>query len=163
MSLFADSRYHWRETYFVLFDLAHRPLAADFAAAMTELGSKIQILDISANKAGLLKSCTILCHADSAGMDLVFVKGEEVAEQVAELKTEWRGQPFTPEEKVKVERALKATARFDLFHFEERGDDLTENDDEAEILDPATLLLVLNRLARLSHGVSVDPQSGSVL
>ncbi len=29
MSLFADSRYQWRETYFVLFEKKGRPKAAD--------------------------------------------------------------------------------------------------------------------------------------
>ena len=162
MSLFADNRYQWRETYFVLFDRRHRPAAADVQRALGELKAKLQILNPQANAEGLLESLTVLSHADASGMDITFVGGDEVKEQIAELKREWRGQPFTPEEKAKADRALQANVRYDIYHFEEIGDDYWE-DSEEEMLDPATLLLVLAKLAKLSHGVGIDPQSGSVL
>jgi hypothetical protein len=37
------------------------------------------------------------------------------------------------------------------------------DEEEADHLDPAALLTVLNRLARICHGVAIDPQSGTVL
>ena len=61
-----------------------------------------------------------------------------------------------------MQRALAANARFDIYHFEEIGDSFLDNEED-EILDPATLLLVLGRLARLCHGVGIDPQAGAVL
>lgn len=161
MSLFADSRYQWRETYFVLFDKLHRPSAADVQKSLSELG-KLEIQEVQGEEAGLLESLTVLSHADAAGMDITFVVGEEVKEQIAELKKEWKGQKFTPEEQAKVQRALAANARFDIYHFEEIGDSFLDNEED-EILDPATLLLVLARLARLCHGVGIDPQAGTVL
>ena len=161
MSLFADSRYQWRETYFVLFDKQHRPSAADVRKSLSELG-KLEIQEVQGEEAGLLESLTVLSHADAAGMDITFVVGEEVKEQIVELKKEWKGQKFTPEEQAKVQRALAADARFDIYHFEEIGDSFLDNEED-EILDPATLLLVLARLARLCHGVGIDPQAGTVL
>jgi len=161
MSLFADSRYQWRETYFVLFDRQQRPLAADVQESLCEIG-KLELLEVQGDADGLLESLTILSHADAAGMDITFVTGEEVKEQIVELKKEWKGQKFAPDELAKVQRALAANARFDIYHFEEIGDSFMDNEED-EILDPATLLLVLARLARLCHGVGIDPQAGAVL
>jgi hypothetical protein len=162
MSLFADSRYQWRETYFVLFDKKHRPTAAAVAKALADLAPKVEVVDVQEATGGLLESATILAHADAAGMDVTYVEGDEVKEQIAELKKEWKGQTFTGAEKTKVEHALAATARLDVYHFEELGDDFLEEQQE-DHLDPAALLTVLAKLARLCHGVSIDPQSGTVL
>jgi hypothetical protein len=161
MSLFADSRYQWRETYFVLFDRQHRPSAADVRKSLSELG-KLEVQEVQGDEKGLLESLTVLSHADAAGMDITFVGGDEVKEQIAELKKEWKGQKFPPDEQAKVQRALAANARFDIYHFEEIGDSFLDNEED-EILDPATLLLVLARLARHCHGVGIDPQAGAVL
>ncbi len=161
MSLFADSRYQWRETYFVLFDRQHRPAVAAVQKSLSELG-KLEIQELQGDEGELLESVTVLSHADAAGMDITFVSGDEVKEQIAELKKEWKGQKFPPDELAKVQRALAANARFDIYHFEEIGDSFLDNE-EGEILDPATLLLVLARLARLCHGVGIDPQAGAVL
>jgi hypothetical protein len=161
MSLFADSRYQWRETYFVLFDRQHRPSAAEVRKSLSELG-KLEVQEVQGDEKGLLESVTVLSHADAAGMDITFVGGDEVKEQIAELKKEWKGQKFPPDEQAKVQRALAANARFDIYHFEEIGDSFLDNEED-EILDPATLLLVLGRLARLCHGVGIDPQAGAVL
>jgi hypothetical protein len=90
MSLFADGRYQWRETYFVLFDRQHRPLAADVKHVLAELGSRIEIHELAAEEAGKLESMTVLSHADAAGMDVTYVEGDEVKEQIAQLRQEWR-------------------------------------------------------------------------
>lgn len=162
MSLFADGRYQWRETYFILFDRSHRPKGADVKKSLDELAPKVEVLDVQSDAGGLIDAMTILAHADAAGMDVTFVEGDEVREQVAELKKEWKGQTFSGDEKAKVERALHATARLDIYHFEELGDGFLDEDEE-DHLDPAALLTVLSRLARLCHGVAIDPQSGTVL
>ncbi len=162
MSLFADGRYQWRETYFVLFDRQHRPKGDDIRKTLADLAPKVEVIDLQSDDDGLLESMTILAHVDAAGMDVTYVEGDEVKEQIAELKKEWKGQPFSAEEKVKVERALQATARLDVYHFEELGDDFLEEEEE-DHLDPAALLTVLSKLARICHGVAIDPQSGTVL
>ena len=161
MSLFADSRYQWRETYFVLFDHKHRPKAEEVQAALAELGPRLEVSELVENKWGQLESMTVLSHADAAGMDVTFVEGEEVKEQIAQLKQEWKGKKADAKEKPHLERVLHANARFDVFHFEEVSYMPDEEDDGP--LDPGTLLLVLNRLARLCHGEALDPQTGELL
>jgi len=161
MSLFADSRYQWRETYFVLFDHKHRPQAEEVRAALAALGPRLEVSELVANAAGLLESMTILSHADAAGMDVTFVEGEEVKEQIVQLKQEWKGKKSSLKEKSHLERVLHADVRFDVYHFEEVSYLPDEEDDGP--LDPGTLLLVLNRLARLCHGEALDPQTGELL
>jgi hypothetical protein len=161
MSLFADSRYQWRETYFVLFDHKHRPKAAEVQAALTALGPRLSVTELVENPAGLLESMTVLSHADAAGMDVTFVEGDEVKEQIVQLKQEWKGKKPGTKEKPHLDRVLHADARFDVFHFEEVSFLPDEEDDGP--LDPGTLLLVLNRLAKLCHGEALDPQTGELL
>jgi hypothetical protein len=161
MSLFADGRYQWRETYFVLFDRQHRPLAADVKRVLADLGPRIEIHEMSAEGGGKLESMTVLSHADAAGMDVTYVEGDEVKEQIAQLRQEWRDKRPGAKEKPHLARALHADARFDVFHFEEIIDFPDEEDDGP--LDPGTLLLVLNKLARLCHGEALDPQTGELL
>jgi hypothetical protein len=161
MSLFEDSRYQWRETYFVLFDVRQRPKATDVQRLLTELGPRMTIQELAANDAGLLDSMTVLSHADAAGMDITYVEGEEVKEQVLQLRQDWKGKSGGPKEKPHLDRALHANARFDVYHFEEVTD--FPEDDEDGSLDPGTLLLVLNKLARLCQGEALDPQTGELL
>jgi hypothetical protein len=161
MSLFADSRYQWRETYFVLFDHQHRPKAADVKRVLAELGPRIEVHALTAGPHGYLESMTVLSHADAAGMDVTYVEGEEVKEQIVQLRQQWKSKQAGIREKPHLARALHADARFDIYHFEEISDLPDEEDDGP--LDPGTLLLVLNKLARLCHGEALDPQTGELL
>jgi hypothetical protein len=162
MSLFADNRYQWRETYFVLFQQKHRPKVDGVKKALADLGARISIPHIQSTPDGFLESMTVLSHADAAGMDITFVAGDEVQEQLAELKEEWQQRKLDPQEKLRLLQLLKSDARYDVFHFEELSD-LAADDDEDGPLDPGTLLLVLSRLAQVCHGLSLDPQSGELL
>jgi hypothetical protein len=161
MSLFADSRYQWRETYFVLFDHKVRPKAADVKRSLAELGPRIEIHELAENDEGQLESMTVLSHADAAGMDVTYVEGDEVKEQILQLRQEWKGKRADAKEQPHLARALHADARFDIFHFEEITEIPDEEDDGP--LDPGTLLLVLSKLARLCHGEALDPQTGELL
>lgn len=161
MSLFEDNRYQWRETYFVLFEQAHRPKASDVKRLLTELGPRMEIHEMTAREDGLLESMTVLSHADAAGMDITYNEGEEVKEQVIQLRQEWKSKRPDTKEKPHLTRALTADARFEVYHFEEITDFPDEEDDGP--LDPGTLLLVLNKLAKLCHGETLDPQTGELL
>lgn len=161
MSLFADSRYQWRETYFVLFDRKHRPKAAEVQEVLSALGPRLEVHELAENSAGQLESMTVLSHADAAGMDVTFVEGDEVKEQIVQLRQEWRSKKPSPKEKPHLDRVMHADARFDVYHFEEVSYLPDEEDDGP--LDPGTLLLVLGRLARLCHGEAFDPQTGELL
>ena len=60
-----------------------------------------------------------------------------------------------------MEKIARCDARLDVLHFEQ----LVDNDDEEpeEMLDPSALLIVLNGLAKLTGGVALDPQAGTLL
>jgi hypothetical protein len=161
MSLFADSRYQWRETYFVLFDRKHRPKAADVERVLADLGPRIAVTEVARSPGGLLESMTVLSHVDAAGMDISYVEGDEVKEHIQQLRQEWRSKQPDAKEKPHLARALHADARYDVYHFEEISF-LPEEEDDGP-LDPGTLLLVLGKLARLCHGESLDPQTGELL
>jgi len=161
MSLFADNRYQWRETYHVLFDHKNRPKAEDVKHVLAELGPRIEIHEIDENENGQLETMTVLSHADAAGMDVTYDEGEEVKEQVLQLRQEWKGKKLSEKEKPHIARALHADARFEIYHFEEITEIPDEEDDGP--LDPGTLLLVLGKLARLCHGEAFDPQTGELL
>ena len=73
---------------------------------------------------------TVLSHADAAAMDITYVEGEEVKEQVIQLRQEWKGKASGAKEKPHLEPALHANARFDVYHFEEITD-FPDEEDEA--------------------------------
>ena len=60
MSLFERPGYQWRETYFVLFDIAKRPNAESLSAAVAQLNKRFVIEDIRANPAGQIESMTVV-------------------------------------------------------------------------------------------------------
>lgn len=161
MSLFGDDRYQWRETYFVLFRERDRPAAADATSAIGGNDGRFQITNVRADRHGRLESLTLTSPDDFAAMDLSYVSGEEVTEQVAELSREMSETVTTPDEREKLKRLGKCDARFDIFHFEQRGQD--DDSDDDDFLDPAALLIVMDRLARACNGIAIDPQSGAFM
>jgi hypothetical protein len=161
MSLFADGRYQWRETYFVLFDRKDRPKEAAVRKAFDDLKKKVELQSLECDDEGFLESLTILSHADASGMDVTYLDDEEVQEQITEIKRSFRGEKLTAEQQAKLAKISASNARYDVFHFEELGDGFLDEEDEGA-LDPTTLLAVLARLAKLCHGVSLDPQGGDL-
>lgn len=162
MSLFANDQYRWRETYFVLFDQRDRPSQKELESALAGLGAAYEISDVSTDEDGGVEALTVLSACDFAAMDISFVAGEEVTEQIAELRLELKDAALTKEEEAKLERVGRCNARFDIYHFEQIiDDDLLDGPDE--YMDPGSLLAVLQRLARLCHGIGVDPQSGTLM
>jgi len=162
MSLFENSMYQWRETYFVLFPMDCRPSAAAVQKALGDLDPRYVIEAGRVGEQGEFESCTLFSPHDFAAMGMTFIDGPEVAEQIAELTPNLTQVADTDEERAKIASLSKYDARLDVFHFEQM---VIEPDPEAEDehLDPGALLIVLERLAKLCEGVAVDPQSGSVL
>ena len=161
MSLFANDQYRWRETYCVLFRDADRPSAAALRKALEGLGEGHRVTDITTDSGGQVEAMTVLAPADFAGMDVSYVSGEEVQEQIDELKAERKNMPLSKKEQTKLQRLAECDARFDVFHFEQVvGDDSA---DEDEYMDPGSLISVLKCLAQLCHGVGIDPQTGALM
>ena len=162
MSMFEDGRYRWRETYFVLFSSNDRPTLKTVQEALAAMNEHYALTNPSDDEHGLFDSLTLLSPDDFAAMDICYNDGEEVLEQVSELAEQIKPSACEQNELAAVNQIARCDARFDVLHFEEVPE-LSEDDDEDEMLDPTALLLVLGELAKITGGVAVDPQSGSVI
>ena len=162
MSLFENEQYRWRETYFVLFHEKDRPTLADVQQALASLGDQYQIVEQRDDEGGLFESLTLISPDDFAAMDITYLAGDEVKEQVRDLSEEMENAALSREEKQKLKRLKTCDARFDVYQFEQVVRGQVDEDDES-YLDPGALLIVLERLARMCQGVGVDPQSGTLV
>jgi hypothetical protein len=160
MSLFENDFYRWRDTYFILFDESHRPTATAVKEVLESLGDRFSVEEVKADPAGGFESATILSPIDFAGMDVIYNDGEDVEEGVKELTKDLAKASLTKDERDKLERIKRFTARFEIFHFEQLAED---PGDEEEFLDPGGLLLVMDRLADFCQGVAIDPQAGAFM
>jgi hypothetical protein len=159
--MFEDERYRWRETYFVLFDAKKRPTHEKMKKVLSGLSDRYQMTNFTADGRGLFESGTILSPDDFAALDICYVGGDEVKEQVTQLVAEMQLTPIEPAEQQKLQRIARSTGRFDVLHFEQLTNGDSEDDDE--MLDPSAMLIVLNALAKLTDGIAVDPQSGTIM
>jgi hypothetical protein len=162
MSLFEDDRYRWRETYFVLFHTGNRPSATAIQEALRSLAPRIQLREMRVGSQDELESMTMVSPDDFAAMDISYVSGEEVEEQIREWIENLAWEQLTKEERQKWELIKSCNARFDIYHFEQVVIDEIDDDDES-YMDPGALLIVLQRLAELCRGTGLDPQSGTAL
>jgi hypothetical protein len=162
MSTFEDDRYRWRETYFVLFSSDRRPPLKIIEKKLAALDKRYLLSNPSADDDGLFESLTVMSPDDFAAMDICFTSGAEVLEQVTEL-VEDMSTTADPVQRKTIKRLRELDGRFDVLHFEQISDLPAEEDESDELLDPSALLAVLEALARLTDGVTVDPQSGTIL
>jgi hypothetical protein len=161
MSLFEDDRYTWRETYFVYFFEKSRPSRTQMEKFLKELGSRYRVHDVRTDDDGRFESATVLAPDDFSGMDITYVTGDEVREQLDEMLEEIGKATLNVGQVDKLKKIAQCDARFDVYHFEQVGfDDDFEGD---EMLDPGALLIVLERLAKLCDGVGFDPQTGTLM
>ncbi len=165
MSLFDDDNYQWRETCFVFLKRAQRPTAKRVEETLRETNHHFQLQNVAANEDGLFESCTLIAPDAYAAIELSYVEGPEVTEQLAALPGEIRQMTEDPEELKKADRLPEMTARIDVMHFERLTFSFGEEEEEpAEgMFDPGALILVLEQLAYVCDGVPVDPQSGAIM
>lgn len=162
MSTFERDEFKWRETYFVLFDSARRPSLKRIERMLHDLSERFQLSNPLADEDGRFESITVISPDDYAALDISFVVGEEVAEQVEMLEQELKGGSLDAQERAKLEQLKTFDARFDLLHFEQTT--ASEPEDELdEVLNPSMLLIVLDAIVEVTKGVGVDPQSGTLL
>jgi hypothetical protein len=160
MSMFEDSRYRWRETYFVLFPARNRPTLKSVTKMLSRLSKRFELTNLNANDEGLIDSMTLISPDDFAALDICYTSGSEVIEQAAGLLDDLRkasGDELPP---VPWDEIRRYDGRFDVLHFEQIADDADE-EGEDDMLDPSALLLVLAALAKHSGGVAIDPQAGT--
>jgi hypothetical protein len=100
---------------------------------------------------------TVVSPSDFAGLDLTYVDGEEVTEQVAELNEQFRTTTLSGDDLKKIAKIGNCRARFDVLHFEE----ITGSEDD--FLDPGSLLTVVGKIARLCDGVGFESESLTII
>lgn len=157
MSLFENDQYRWRETYFVLFHSSDRPASTEIERALEELGSRYEFSGARTTSDGKFEFATLESPYDFSAMDIAYIEGEDVANQVSELNEQLKHATLNGDELKKLAKLHDCDARFDIFHFEKVVSD------EDEFLDPGALLLVLEKLAELCNGVGIDGQSNSII
>lgn len=161
MSTFEDHHYRWRETYFVLFSARKRPKLAIVAKTLQALNERYVLSNQNADSHGLIESLTVISPEDYAALDICFTSGDEVQEQAAAMVEDLKKYAGNTGSKIPLHIILAFDGRFDVLHFE-RVAEMAEDEDE-EMLDPSALLIVLETLAKLTGGVAIDPQSGTIL
>ncbi len=159
VSLFSDNNYQYRETYFVLFPHENRPAPDKLQSVLANLGPKYETVDVVIRDDGGLESLTVKSPTDFSAMDITYTHGEEVTTQISTLMEDMRTMTLSGDDLKKLTRLKECDARFDIFHFEESS---TASPDD-EFLDPGGLLIVLNSLSELCDGVSLDPQSQTLM
>jgi len=161
MSMFEDSRYRWRETYFVLFSAKKRPTLNSVTKMLSALNKRFELTNLNADDEGNIDSLTLISPDDFAALDICYTAGAEVLEQSAALiddlkKLGVEGPPPVPWEQIK-----KYDGRFDVLHFEQIAEGADDDSEDDEMLDPSALLVVLAALARHTGGIALDPQAGT--
>ena len=96
---------------------------------------------------------------DFAALDVCFTGGDEVMEHGQELSQELAAT-VEPSQKPLLKRIKQMDGRFDVLHFEQVEG--AEESDGDEMLDPSALLAVMEELARMTDGIAIDPQSGTI-
>jgi len=165
MSTFERDNYRWRETYFVLFLSSERPTLEATRAALARLNSRFEFCNPETDEDGRFDSLTLLAPEDFAALDIAYIEGDEVIEQVDQLVEELKPNLEGPEEEAKFAKLERCNARFDVMHFQQidAASASEEEGDMDEMFDPSALIVVLEALCQLTDGVSVDPQAGAII
>jgi len=158
VSLFEDDQYQYCDTFFVYFQAQNRPSLEDIEKALSGGGETRELTDAKSDSNGAFKSITVRSPHDSSAMDIAFVGGEEVAEQVEELVSEFRQISLEGDDFEKLKKIKDANARLDVFQFER----ISESQ-EPDMIDPGGLFLVLEKLNGICDGIGLDPQSKTLI
>lgn len=163
MSMFEDTSYRWRETYLVLFRSGNRPTLTAVDQVLSALDEHYALTNLKADESGLCESFTLLSPEDFAALDGCYTGGPEVLEEGVALAEEMASAARDTGERICEEEIRQYDGRFEVLHFERLAEKSQEDDAAEDMLDPGALLLVLGALARLTDGVAVDPQAGTIL
>ena len=157
MSSFERDNFQWRETYFVLFDARQRPPLNRVRDMLQKLGENFELIEPTGDEMGGFESVTVLAPDDFAAIDISYLSGEDATAEGMRLAKEL-GSSIDPETR---RRLANADGRLDLMHFEEVLDDAAGEPEES--FDPSALLMVLEGLVRMTNGIGIDPQSGTIM
>lgn len=154
----ADDQFQWRETYFIWFESKHRPTLEKVKEVVAHLRGHFELESGEADADGLITTLTVRSPEDHAALEIECAAGAEIQAEGQATATEISPADVDHNKLAKLKRA---DARFEIMHFEEMLDSMSEEEMD-EMFDPSALLIVLEALARLTDGVCVDPQSGTI-
>ncbi len=150
--------YEWRETDFILFRESKRPTLTQVERTVGELNDRLKLKNLTADEDGRFESVMIHSPEDYAAIELSYESGEAVTEQATELAKQLKAEAESDD----LAKLLVADARLDVMHFEQMVNG-PYGDEDDEMLDPSSLLMVVDALVALTEGVAVDPASGAIL
>ena len=119
MSLFENSEFQWRETFFVMFEKGKRPTAAQIQSVIDGLDGRLTAENMRTTENGEFEAVTLYAPNDFAAMDIVCTVGEEVTEQLPSLIEELEPNMFDDDEKAQLEVIKSSGGRLEVFHFEQ--------------------------------------------
>lgn len=155
-----EVEYHWRETYFILFKSADRPTLTQVEQVLGGLSDRLVLEELTANDEGQFESVRVVSPDDYAAIEINYEAGEAVVEQGSDLAKQLRDDAHPDQ----LSRLLASDARLDVMHFEQVVTLEPNLDDEMdEMIDPTSLLMVVDALVELIGGVAIDPASGEIL
>jgi hypothetical protein len=159
MSTFEREGYEWRETYLLFFESARRPTLQAAEARLKRANPQFEFEDGVTDDDGFLESLTVISAADFAAVDICFDDGDEIRHQASETAAGYKPAQLDAEERPKVAQLAKCDSRYDLLHF---GRIVADEPDD-DLLDPSTLLAVMDAMVELTGGVGIDPASGTLV
>jgi hypothetical protein len=157
-----EDQLEWRDTYFIFFQQSDRPTLTQVEAAIDDATRHVTLENLEADDDGLFESVLVQAPDDNAALEISYETGDAVMQQSADLAKRLKGEISAKH----LAQMLRADARLDIMLFEHvRTDDFGDDDDdwEAVALDPASLLNVVDALAKLTGGLPIDPASGAIL
>jgi hypothetical protein len=159
----------WLETYVVFFESAARPTLTQVESAIGEAGHRLRMERLTANDDGQFKSVLVQAAEDNAAIDIRYEEGDAVSDRAISLAKKLRKEL----EGEQLAQLLRSDAWLEVMHFQrvaganEGGDEWADEPEEDFMgpggLDPATLITVVEALARLTGGLPIDPEAGEVL
>lgn len=179
----------WLETYFIIFPNQRRPTLTQVERAITQADPRLKLENLSADDDGFFQSVLVQSPEDNAAVEISYEHGEAVIEQ----NVEWAKRLQKQASPKQLQQVVAADARLDVAHFErveagdaavkgkrsttDRDDFATDVDDLAdefgdeefdqeaamEIFDPTCLLTVVDALAGLTKGLTIDPAAGELV
>lgn len=159
----AGDQLEWRDTYFILFQQAGRPTLTQVEAALSGADRHLTLENLEADEDGMFESVLVQAPDDHSALEISYETGDAVIEQSAALAKQLKGEATADQ----LKKLLRADARLDVMHFERvsAADDFGDDNGEefGEPVDPASLLNVVEALAKLTKGLPIDPASGAIL
>ena len=144
----------------MFFDDEQRPTIELALSAIQQIG-KFEVRHSSESESRHIESITITSSVDLVGLEILYVAGAEVVEEIEALVMELAEDAMLLGNEDSLTQLSAANARLDILHFEKITENSNGPSDDDELMDPGSLLAVTAALANLVSGVAVDPSSAS--